>query len=1784
MKKSYFIFIILATCFAAACSTPGSRKTADGLTVFDDEGKRLSSKSVIEGRVVESSTGRGVKGARVEIKNANMGLGYYLRETDSSGNFSIDDFIPRIKYIIEVSAEGYVTYRSTGVISEGTQSITLEKEAVLSGVVRDSRGSPLAGVDVSVKRGYEYFEPGEKPVTTVSDQGGKYVFKKLTGGGYTVTFSKNGYITETARLKDIKTGEGFNLPMMMIRPAVISGKIKIEGIDAPAINMNVTAAGNVTYSAVTYQDGAFRLDDVKPGYYRLKITHEGFHTLESQAINITEGQSRDAVNFTVKPKEPQIEVYTHRYTFAPGNKLEFNLKSFRLESVRVAIYRVPIEVFLRGGGNPSVMDPQKEGFSRVARWEESINDFRPYEWKYQSLEIKNPLATGGYCVEVSGPGGIISRKFFTVTSIGSVVKRSPGSVFVYVTNLIDNSPTARAKIAVFDSTPEKSDKKKKKRFTPPQRIEELPIKIISSGETDADGVFQKNTVSGMYLSVLAIGPDGSYAICSSGSSTSFRKEVNRYFIYTDRPVYRAGDTVFYKVIGKKRDVRYVPLKNERIYYRIENIEMGKTIDEGTLFLDEWGTASSRIKLSPEINLGEYEIRTGPAKNNLYASGRFYAEQYRKPEFKIDITPSRDYFINGDTAEFKVEAKYFFGAPLKGALVKYRFYETKLRDADSRYWWEEEGESEQYYSKIKLEGEKYVDDNGIAVLGISAGSLPYDREITLEASVTDKSNITISSIRKIRVGRGEFYIKINPRQNFFSDREEKEIEVLTLDQAGKPVRATVNFELFRYLWKPWQRVYVHDKNPVYTDRVTTDAKGFALLKLPKKMSAYGEFDLVARATDRKENPITASRVVWIYSDSGFNVSSRLKNLEVSLNVTNLSRPQEVTCILKSRFTDSYVCITLEGRDVYEHRVVKMNGNIVPVKFNIKSAYAPNLFLTATMQRKRALYANSVEITLPVKDTRLRLEMKTAEQKYKPGDKARVEIKATDGKGRPVKADLSLAAVDEAIYQIRYDHTPKMQGYFYSRITNWVVTSYSYPITLLAGAGKDGKVKVREKFDDTAFWKANIRTDEKGLASVEFILPDNLTTWRLTARGHDLEGRVGENIHKFLVTQDLIARIGKPRFLTEGDSVSLIGIVNSNTERGLKKIDTEFKIDGSVNKPDRELAISLPAYGSVRNYYDYNVPAGKKEVKAEYRAVADSDARDALRLSIPVERRGVSYKMYGIGDMASGRKVTLSPLKPGDDFRFVPEEMTISLNPSPIVQMVRAAKFLSKYPYGCIEQTMNRFLPAAVLQKLMRQKGFDALVSDKYKKNLEDKVKSGLSRVQQMQNDDGTWGWWYGDRGNEFLTGFVMESLSIAASMGYGIDLEVRNRGIEAMGRILKSPAGIESDQVAYLIYVYSLFGKWNETAYAELVKRKPANSYQFSFLVRAIANVERKGILSGDKAESLKRDGRDYADRLLGSVKKDEKGIYWQSDTGQSWGWPGGDVEMTAHALSALVESGNKSTLASQAVRSLSRRSRGDAWGSTKETSSVMMAVCRYIESSGMVPAASGKVRFTLDGSNVADISYDIKDRKSMGNLKKKVELKSGKEKPEFVVEAFNGASPDASFDVVMKGSLYFNEKGIMSMFKSEAGSLRALSNGISITRAVSAITRVRDLKNNEYLVPQSLEEKRQIKIGDELLVKLRFTASDSFKYIVMEDYLPSGFEVVKNSAYDETPFVHSERWDNRMVFFFTNLARGEIYEVAYIIRAELPGKFLVKPARMECMYEPSIQGWSDPFIVEVEKK
>ncbi|HNF15335.1 MAG TPA: alpha-2-macroglobulin family protein, partial [Leptospiraceae bacterium] len=1774
-----------------------------GLNLQAADKKKLKQENA-SGYILDKKTKQPVSGVTVELKNANFGIGYYRARTDKTGKFEFKDIIRGVDYILAVTAKGYVNKNLLNYKLD-TKKVFIEKDITIFGRVLDTSDKPLSKTEIKIEKSYEYdyenpdpetapeaaaenqgdpqvnMEQLDYPKSAVTDEQGNYKISKLPKGSYNLTFYREGYIVETASIKKVESGKSFRLAMIMTRPSSISGKVLIKDVlpETGAKNIMITLNSPVkTYNAYSYHDGTFQIQDIKPGKYALSFTHRGFHDIRIKDLEIREGQVLTGQNKIIQAKDPSLTLYSSNYTYPAGNKVSFNLRSYRIDKVDLKIYQVPASHLVLPPAKPEKIDPDKFGYKVVQKWEEPIPRYQPYDWMYTDISPKEPLPLGTYCFEASYTDNIIERKFFTVTSTGIIAKRSESGFLIYATDLITNKPLENASVYVFLNETLLQEKKAKMAVPStkntgtagtedPDAVQDYSsynaeyeqvkavvskkdlnqflgfnAKQILEGKTDQDGVFRINHSSAEALYVYVVSPNTSSAILNTGNPLSYTSEINKYFIYTDRPTYRTGHTVYYKVIAKTRNDKFVPHAPEKFSIFMHEQTTGKEYAAGEVTLDDWGTAKGSYTLREDAELGRYEVvlkkerigNSGEKSWELAGSGSYYVEQYRKPEFKVVITPVKDYYINGDKVEFKVEGKYLFGAPVAKGHIEYKILETKYNVVENKYFWEEDY-TQDYGggSRILREGTAVLDENGIALIQTDSGTYPYDRNISLEVSLKDKSNVVMDASQSVMVGRGEYYIMINTKQAFFDKNDKKRIEIKTVDLNYNPVSTEVSVKFHRFIWKPWQRLYVREEKSVFETKVQTNAEGKAELVLDTEINFPGELDVVATATDRRKNKINANRVVWIY-DQTVPVQAQYKNLELVPERKTLEKGEEVSVMIKSRYTDVPVLLTLEGKEVYEHKLIWMKSNVMTVKMNIKDAYAPNLFVSAVLQRNKALFTASEELELPYKDTKIKWKITPDKDKYMPGDTVKLKVKAEKEDGKPADADFSLAVVDESIFLIRPDTTPSMNPFFYTKISNWVSTTHSFPITLLAGPGKDAgdPSAVRKDFKDTAYWNASVRTGASGESSLEFKIPDNLTTWRITVRGHDREGRVGELKEEILSTKDIVARFGKPRYFTEGDHPTVIAIVTNNSKRGMEKIALKLKTNGN-ELGGMGVRLSLPPNGTGNKYYSINIPRDSEKMKLYLEAKEASDS-DALEETVPVHPAGNPFKTALSGDFDENKTAELKDKRLAE---LNVRSAEIHLHPSNAEKLISAFKVLRKYEYSCTEQTLSKHLPGWKLKKTFDAKN----ASDRFDvENTEKSAQEAIDIVLNSQNTDGTWGFWYGDEGNEMLTGYVLESIYNAYPEGVPADIIARlQTSFAALDRMLTNPQSTDKNIKSYIIYIASLYDRFNLPVFEQEMNQQNQNAYQKANMISALKrwkvflqkNPDLEGKSPADFAMSrIDEKMKTLSEKIKTQKKSDAKGVYFEIPNQKSWQWLGSRTEVSARVLSSLLDAGEKSSLTAELYQSLLKRQSTESWMSTKETASVINAAADYLRTKGIPKPAKGKVQFkfsTNDPSAVFDLDSGEKQ-----TLVQNIKLK--KKTSSFKVKAEGEANSEMSYNVFLKGDLEIDEK------------YRPETKGLEVERKFYSVKRVKDIKGSDYLVPEPASVSESLKVGQEIMVKLRFTGTEDFENIALEDYLPSGFEVVNLDIYSAGDYSYSQRQDERVVYFFNKIQKGKTYEIAYM--------------------------------------
>src|SRR5437660_4465849 len=175
------------------------------------------------------------------------------------------------------------------------------------------------------------------------------------------------------------------------------------------------------------------------------------------------------------------------------------------------------------------------------------------------------------------------------------------------------------------------------------------------------------------------GEGGEDDVLSSESLTSY--------IYTDRPIYRPAQKVYFKGILRQWGRNgYALLDSKTVTVTIEDPNNGK-IFEKELPLSTRATFSGDIDIADEAPLGNYNISA--AIGEATASGSFEVQEYKKPEFKVKVTGPKEFAAIGEKVKFSVGANYFFGAPVTNAEVHYYIYKQRYY----HWWWSDESSDE-----------------------------------------------------------------------------------------------------------------------------------------------------------------------------------------------------------------------------------------------------------------------------------------------------------------------------------------------------------------------------------------------------------------------------------------------------------------------------------------------------------------------------------------------------------------------------------------------------------------------------------------------------------------------------------------------------------------------------------------------------------------------------------------------------------------------------------------------------------------------------------------------------------------------------------------------------------------------------------------------------------------------------------------------------------------------------------------------------------------------------------
>ncbi|HUS11059.1 MAG TPA: MG2 domain-containing protein, partial [Pyrinomonadaceae bacterium] len=920
------------------------------------------------------------------------------------------------------------------------------------------------------------------------------------------------------------------------------------------------------------------------------------------------------------------------------------------------------------------------------------------------------------------------------------------------------------------------------------------------------------------------------------------------YIYTDRPVYRPTHTVSFKGIIRVVDPNgaYKRASANTVNVSIADPNSANIFTK-ELPLSPRGTFNGEVDIAEEAPVGSYSIAA--EVDGGTANGSFEVAEYKKPEYKVSVSPPGKFVQTGQKTNFSIDARYFFGAPVTKAEVKYYIYRSRYyawgfanNDQDETG---DESDTEDEYSQfyrggddMVQEGEGTLDARGHLNVEFqipqSDESETSDYSYRLEAQVTDSARRTMDGAGSFVATRGTVVANADPDRYVYNKGEVAKVRVNTTDYEGRPVSATVQLQFVQRSWTKKEKkadddeysypeYEMHERQIAYVD-VQTDSQGQA--SYDYTTTEDGNLAIKTVIWENGRPVASIGGYLWVTDrQSSWSESSYFSEDYNSIKLVpdkKSYKAGETAHVLAILPTDNaHLLVSTELTTVMSVQHVSSPGRSIVLDIPIQAAYAPNVFLNVSYVKGGDMYTSDQRLVVPARDKMLNLEIISNKKEYKPRETASYTVLARTADGAPVSgAEVSLGVVDEAIYSVAPDYSGNIKSEFYgmrySSVETHLSINYSFtgfagdkPIELaknkpayqLADFKNEGDLvqpTIRKNFKDTAFWQPDVVTGPDGKATIKVNLPDNLTTWRATARGVTADTKVGATKYKVVARKDVIMRLETPRFVTQGDTVTLSGIVHNylNTD---KSTQISLEVNGAQLQKSAQQTVTITKQGEHRIDWQISAPY-VGEIKLLAKALTDTES-DAVELPLTVVPRGlhqVKDESATVSDENAEKTFSLN-LPPNADARA--RSFKIEVAPSVAGTLFGALDYLTAYPYGCTEQTMSSFLPNVIVTQALKDVKSSSIRGSN---DLPKKVQKGMDRLYAYQHSDGGWGWWKDDQSDPFMTAYVVSGLTLARQNGYQPDESRIGNGRVKLEQMLDSgttEAGtlIDLETRAFMVY-------------------------------------------------------------------------------------------------------------------------------------------------------------------------------------------------------------------------------------------------------------------------------------------------------------------------------------------------------------------------------------------------
>jgi len=1294
---------------------------------------------------------------------------------------------------------------------------------------------------------------------------------------------------------------------------------------------------------------------------------------------------------------------------------------------------------------------------------------------------------------------------------------------------------------------------------------------------------------------------------------------------TAQGIYRAGDTVQYKIYVRNEGNETLLAAPEKSYQLKIVDPMGKTVHElGEIELNAFGAFDGEYTVPESGAVGWYrfELRASFAERQSWQPLRVLISDFTPAPFRVTTDLNGELFRDGERVEVATAAALHSGGPYVEAQTRVT---AILRPAPFRPtapaakgFWFDTGHAPQetlHQSEGELDGRGLLDK----AFDAHSSKIVYGT-LTVESAVRDDRGKQVAGRSTARFAARDRFVGIRQDDWVLSAGKSAEVRALVTDELGQ-LAADVPIR-FRVERRKTQASRVKGAGNAYITHYVHSWEAMAECNelsgdepAPCSFTPDGSglYRVTAEIEDTQGRALESSITRWS-TGPGVVVweAPPGHSLEVMPEKETLRVGETARYLVKNPFPGARALVTIERYGVLESWTETLDESTSIIEFPVKPDFIPGFYLSVVVMSPRVDKPRGDGVVdlakpafrigyarTPVRDPYKELEVtvEPAAEEYKPRDTVSVEIRAKARDDEIPEMEFAVAVLDESVLDLLAQGTKLFDPYegFYT-LESLDMFNYNLLTRLIGiqkfekkganpGGGGGMDPSMRSLFKFVSYWNPSVWPDADGRASIEFELPDNLTGWRVLVMAVTPGDRMGLGQGEFRVNRPTEIRPALPNQVIEGDRFEARFTVMNRTD-ALRTIDVRGTAAGSVSgEPAMGQSIEAEPYKRYPVSLPVTTTLEPGEVRFEIQAGDEIDA-DGLVLSVPVNRKQALEAAATYGTTVED-EVHESLLFP-DGIRTDVGRVSVVASPTVIGGIDGAFEYLRDYPYICWEQVLTKGVMAGHYQRLRPY-----LPVEFEWPEAASTLQATLDRAANYQAPNGGMCYYVGnDRYvSPYLSAYTALAFHWLRQQGHEIPSGVEGRLHDYLLELLRKDVfpsffskGMASSVRAVALAALAPAGKVTPDDISRYRGHVPEmDLFGKAHYLQALNHVQGTGAIKKEVLDLILSHANESGGKIAFTEQLDNAYVRMlHSDIRTSCAILSG----LAGQSQVLLEQSGAKDLPFKMVRSLTQtRKQRDRWENTQENMFCMNALVDYrrryeaVEPKFSVQAHMnnrllGATRFKSFRAEAADFERPI-----------------GPGDP--------GRDADVRIRRKGTGRLYYSVRLFYSPVELKQS---RINSGIEVRREYSVE------RDGAWI---KLEDPVVVERGELVRSDIYITLPAPRNFVVVDDPVPGGLEPVNRDlatasivdadkaeiemppnayffqyddwysyAYSRWSFYHKELRNDSARFYSEYLPAGR-YHLSYVAQVIAPGEFTTLPVRVEEMYDPDVFGQGRPGKLQV---